>query len=185
MGPKPTSLLSPAGPRRLPAGRLCLCHRWQQVVDVKCKLHLCMAAWQQECANDRERASSRGLRRLWGAAAQIPNGMTGVVSRGLVLSLCRGPLPIPSLGGTETEAGDCTFSGPRVKATVPSDQASRGGPAACPATRPCSALKGDRDPWFALPFNTSWQGHQNGLFSGGGDGTKRNSGKVPKPWLGG
>lgn len=63
--------------------------------------------------------------------------------------------PVPSLGGTETEAGDCTFSGPRVKATVPSDQASRGGLAACPATRPCSALKGDRDPWFALPFNTS------------------------------
>lgn len=46
-----------------------------------------MAAWQQACADEREQASSRGLRRLWGAAAQIPNGMTGVVSGALVLSL--------------------------------------------------------------------------------------------------
>lgn len=74
---------------------------------------------------------------------------------GLVLSLCRGPLPVSGLGGMETEAGDCTFSGPRVKAAVPPDQASRGGPAAHPATRPHAALKGNRDPQFALPFHTS------------------------------
>lgn len=83
------------------------------------------------------------------------NGMTGVLSGGLVLSLCRGPLPVPGLGGMEMEAGDCTLSGPRVKAAVPPDQASRGAPAAHPATRPHAALKGNRDPQFALPFHTS------------------------------
>lgn len=88
---------------QVPAGRLCLCHRWQQVVDVSVN---CISAWQPGSRSVlmTEAASSRGLQEAVGGCSSNPQRHDRVGSGGWSCPSAEDPCPSLVLG-MEMEAG--------------------------------------------------------------------------------